>query len=149
MSERLRCPHCGHTLDRYDQPRVTVDAFVGLERGRVLLVKRRHDPPGWALPGGFVDVGETLEDAVVRELAEETGLRARAVRQWHTYSDPARDPRHHTVSTVFLIDADGEPQAADDALEARYFPLAGLPEPMAFDHARIVEHVRRGDPDRP
>ena len=149
MSERLHCPHCGQTLDRYDQPRLTVDAIVGYERGRVLLVKRRHDPQGWALPGGFVDVGETLEKAVVRELAEETGLRALAVRQWHTYSDPARDPRHHTVSTVFLVDADGEPLAADDALDARYFPLSSLPEPMAFDHARIVRDVRRGDPGGP
>jgi ADP-ribose pyrophosphatase YjhB (NUDIX family) len=93
------------------------------------------------LPGGFVDTGETLEEAVARELLEETGLRAQTVLQFHTYSEPSRDPRHHTVSTVFLVEATGEPQAGDDAAEARFFPRHALPSPIAFDHLRILEEV--------
>ena len=143
MSERLICPHCGHALDRYDQPRLTVDAVVQNDSGAVLLIKRRNPPLGWALPGGFVDVGETLEAAVSRELTEETGLRARLVRQFHTYSDPARDPRHHTVSTVFQVEAEGDPIAGDDATEAAYFSPFALPEPLVFDHARIIADIVR------
>ena len=146
MGDRLRCPHCGRELDRYDQPRLTVDAVVFNDRGEVLLIKRRNPPRGWALPGGFVDVGETLETAVARELAEETGLRARSVRQFHTYSDPARDPRHHTVSTVFRVEADGTPTAGDDAVDAAFFPPDALPEPVVFDHARIILDLVRGVP---
>jgi 8-oxo-dGTP diphosphatase len=144
MSDRLRCPHCGQSLDRYDQPRLTVDAAVFNDRGAVLLIKRRNPPMGWALPGGFVDAGETLEAAVTRELTEETGLRARTVQQFHTYSDPARDPRHHTVSTVFRVNATGEVNASDDALEAAYFSPDALPDPVVFDHARIIADLVRG-----
>jgi 8-oxo-dGTP diphosphatase len=144
MSERLRCPYCGQVLDRYDQPRVTVDAVVRDDSGAVLLIKRRNPPLGWALPGGFVDVGETLESAVARELTEETGLSVRSLRQFHTYSDPARDPRHHTVSTVFLVEASGIPTANDDALDAAFFSPHALPQPVVFDHARIIAEVVRG-----
>jgi 8-oxo-dGTP diphosphatase len=143
MGTRLRCPHCNGLLDRWDQPRVTVDAAVFDPRGNILLIERRGEPPGWALPGGFVDAGESLEEAVARELAEETGLRAVGVRQMHTYSDPGRDPRHPTVSTVFLVRAEGEPTAGDDAAKARFFPPDRLPSPMAFDHARIVADAVR------
>jgi 8-oxo-dGTP diphosphatase len=148
MSGRLSCPQCGHVLDRHDQPRLTVDAVVQNSRGEVLLVMRRNPPHGWALPGGFVEVGETLETAVARELAEETGLEATSVRQFHTYSDPARDPRHHTVSTVFRVEAEGKPTPGDDAIEAGFFPAEALPSPIVFDHARIIEDVRRGEPFR-
>ncbi len=143
MGERLVCPHCGRTLDRFDQPRLTVDAVVLNARDEVLLIERRNPPPGWALPGGFVDPGETLETAVARELREETGLRAGRVRQLHTYSDPERDPRHHTVSTVFLVEAEGEPAAGDDAGRAEFFPLDRLPSPLAFDHGRILRDAVR------
>ena len=143
MGTRLACPHCRRPLDRWDQPRVTVDAVVLNDRGEVLLVERRQEPPGWALPGGFVDAGESLEDAVVRELAEETGLRARGVRQLHTYSDPGRDPRHPTVSTVYLVQAEGTLVPGDDAGDARFHPPDRLPAPMAFDHARIVADAVR------
>jgi ADP-ribose pyrophosphatase YjhB (NUDIX family) len=142
VGERLHCPRCGAPLDRFDQPRLTVDALVTREPGEVLLVERGHPPPGWALPGGFVDAGESLEEAVARELEEETGLRARRVRQFHTYSDPGRDPRHPTVSTVFLVDAEGTPRAGDDAAAARFFPWDALPRPLAFDHERILEDAR-------
>jgi len=120
-----------------------VDAVVRNAAGEFLLVERGHPPAGWALPGGFVDAGETLEGAVARELREETGLTARRLTQFHTYSDPARDPRHPTVSTVFLVEAEGTPRAGDDAVNAAFYPGGGLPRPIAFDHARILEDVRR------
>lgn len=109
--------------------------------GRVLLIERKHEPPGWALPGGFVDSGETLEEAVIRELEEETGLRAVEVAQYHTYSDPSRDPRHHTVSTVFLVRAEGDLQAGDDAANAAFFSLEELPDDIAFDHRAILAEI--------
>ncbi len=143
MGHRLTCPHCGTLQDRWDQPRLTVDAVVTDPDGRILLVQRGLDPPGWALPGGFVDSGETLEAAAARELREETGLVAHDVLQFHTYSDPERDPRHHTVTTVCLARAQGIPRAGDDALDARFFPMQALPEAMAFDHRTIVEDVQR------
>jgi ADP-ribose pyrophosphatase YjhB (NUDIX family) len=90
-----------------------------------------------------VDAGETLEAAAARELAEETGLRALRMEQFHTYSHPERDPRHHSVSTVFLVEAEGTPVAGDDAGRAAYFPLDALPSPLAFDHGEILEDVSR------
>ena len=142
MSHRPVCPNCGDLLD-HEQPRLTVDAVVIDTRDRVLLVERKNPPPGWALPGGFVDPEETVEAAVARELREETGLEARALMQFHTYSDPERDPRHHSVSTVFLVRADGEPEGGDDAARARFFDPDGLPDEIAFDHRRILADVRR------
>jgi 8-oxo-dGTP diphosphatase len=106
--------------------------------GGVVLVRRRYPPRGWALPGGFVELGETLEAAALREAEEETGLRIRLRRQFHTYSDPSRDPRRHTMTTVFLADAEGDPVGADDAAEARVFTQETLPEPLVFDHAQIL-----------
>ena len=127
-------------------PRLTCDIII-LPAGSgdsVVLVRRRYPPLGWALPGGFVDVGETVEAAAVREALEETGLQVGLKRQFHTYSDPARDPRGHTVSVVFLGTADGEPQGGDDAAEARAFPLDDLPEDMVFDHRAILQDYRDG-----
>ena len=141
MGERLACPHCGVTLDHWRQPKLTVDVLVEDAAGRVLLVRRRNPPPGWAFPGGFVDEGETLEAAAVREIREETGLEVDLVAQFHTYSDPARDPRHHTVTTVFLgrpLDPGALPVPDDDALEAAFFSLDALPDPLAFDHATVL-----------
>jgi 8-oxo-dGTP diphosphatase len=132
------CPHCGEPLPFRTQPRLTVDLLALNERGEVLLVRRRFPPPGWALPGGFVEWGETLEDAVLREALEETGLRATLVRQLHTFSEPGRDPRGHTVTTVFLGRATGMPHAGDDAGEARFFPRDLLPHDLAFDHGGIL-----------
>ncbi len=143
MSDRIVCPHCHRPTDRYDQPRLTVDAVVRNPEGEFLLIERRLEPPGWALPGGFVEPEETLETAVVRELEEETGLVGKETSQFHTYSEPGRDPRHHTVSTVFLVHAEGTLRAGDDAATARFFPPDALPSPVAFDHLRILEDVLR------
>lgn len=143
MGERLVCPHCGRELDRFDQPRLTVDAVVENDRGETLLVERKNEPGGWALPGGFVDPGETVEAAAARELREETGLRARELMQFHVYSDPARDPRHPTVTVVFLVRAEGTPRGGDDAADARFFPADRLPSPIAFDHREILADVAR------
>ena len=103
----------------------------------IVLINRKNPPHGWAIPGGFVDYGETLEAAAVREAFEETSLEVRLVRQFHSYSDPARDPRQHTISTVFIATAAGAPAGADDASEARIFSIDDLPSPIAFDHADI------------
>lgn len=120
-------------------PFVTVDAIIRLPAG-IVLVERSNPPLGFALPGGFVDYGESLEDAVSREAREETGLELLDVEQFHTYSDPTRDPRFHTITTVFSARAEGEPRAGDDAANVRVVPpgdIAGLS--FAFDHGRVLE----------
>ena len=122
---------------KYRNPLLTVDIIIECPDG-IVLIERRNPPLGWALPGGFVDYGESLEAAAVREAAEETSLEVRLVEQMHTYSDPDRDPRHHTVSTVFIAKADGVPSAADDALEAGIFDVDNLPSPIVFDHPAIL-----------
>jgi 8-oxo-dGTP diphosphatase len=125
-------------FERRRAPRLTVDVLIEFEGG-VVLVRRRHPPEGWALPGGFVEYGETLEEAAVREMREETGLDVELTRQFHTYSDPDRDPRFHTVGTVFVGRGSGTLRGGDDAAEARVFTRDSLPAPLAFDHARILE----------
>jgi len=131
----MHCPHCGRAIKPLN-PLLTVDIIIDTGDG-IVLVERKNPPLGWALPGGFVDYGETLEQAARREALEETGLEVRLTGQFHTYSDPARDPRHHTVSTVFLATAQGRPVAGDDAGQARIFRPDSLPD-LVFDHARIL-----------
>ncbi|MFQ5665526.1 MAG: NUDIX domain-containing protein [Candidatus Binatia bacterium] len=106
--------------------------------GGIVLIKRRFPPPGWALPGGFVERGETVEAAAVREAHEETGLHVSLTELFNVYSDPRRDPRRHTISTVFIGVARGVPVAGDDAAEAGVFRAQSLPAPLAFDHGRIL-----------
>ncbi|BCS96502.1 NUDIX hydrolase [Desulfoluna limicola] len=118
-------------------PYLTVDTLIET-MGGIVLIRRKNPPHGWALPGGFVDYGESVEDAARREALEETNLSVSLVRQLHTYSDPTRDPRHHTVSVVFVATATGTPVGADDAAEAKVFPLDALPAPIVFDHGRIL-----------
>jgi 8-oxo-dGTP diphosphatase len=122
----------------YRNPLLTVDVIIECPGG-IVLIERRNPPLGWALPGGFVDYGESLEAAAVREAAEETSLEIRLVEQMHTYSDPGRDPRHHTVTTVFIARADGVPRAADDARDAAVFSAENLPNPIVFDHPAILK----------
>lgn len=127
-------------MTEYKNPTPTVDALIELDGrpGTIVLIKRAHEPEGWALPGGFVDEGEFLADACVREAKEETGLDLEVRELFHAYSNPQRDPRKHTVSTVFIGRATGEPAGSDDAAEARVFALDALPSPIVFDHATII-----------
>lgn len=127
-----------------ETPALTTDGVL-LEEGQVLLVRRGRPPwkGRWALPGGFVEIGEDCESAVARELREETGLRVRPVRLVGVYSDPRRDPRGHIVTVAYLVRSrGGRPKGGDDAAEARWFPLSRLPL-LAADHARILRDARR------
>ena len=133
----MQCPNCGHLVKIYRNPVPTVDIIIEGSSG-IVLIKRKNPPHGWALPGGFVDYGESLEEAARREAAEETGLVVRLIKQFHTYSDPSRDQRQHTISTVFVAVADGVPVAGDDAVEARIFTQDDLPT-LVFDHRKILD----------
>jgi ADP-ribose pyrophosphatase YjhB (NUDIX family) len=126
------------TSENYRNPLLTVDIIIELPGGGIVLIERNNPPCGWALPGGFVDYGESVESAAVREAKEETSLNVRLVEQFHVYSDPGRDPRHHTVTVVFIATAQGVPQGADDAKEARIVGAKEIPDPLVFDHKRIV-----------
>jgi 8-oxo-dGTP diphosphatase len=142
MKEKLVCPHCGADVVRYRNPFPTVDIIIDDGAGRIVLIERRNDPKGWALPGGFVDYGESLEAAAVREAREETGLELVDLRQLRAYSDPLRDPRQHNISVAFIARGTGTLQAGDDAAKARWFALDALPTPLCFDHARILNDYR-------
>jgi 8-oxo-dGTP diphosphatase len=122
----------------YRNPLLTVDIIIEMRAGGVVLIERKNPPQGWALPGGFVDYGESVETAAVREAKEETCLDVQLIEQFHAYSDPSRDPRHHTVSIVFIATANGMPRGADDAKVARAFAEEEIPGPLVFDHARIL-----------
>ncbi|HHQ44834.1 MAG TPA: NUDIX hydrolase [Candidatus Altiarchaeales archaeon] len=129
-------------MSRPQTPKLAVDGAI-VEDGKIILIKRLNEPfkDMWALPGGFVDVGETVEDACIREVREETGLEVEVKKLLGVYSDPARDPRGHTVSVIFLCEkTGGELKAADDAKDAGYFSLNELPK-LAFDHAKVLSDV--------
>ena len=120
-------------------PYVTVDAIIELPAG-IVIIKRSNPPFGWALPGGFVDYGESLEDAVIREAKEETNLDLIQVEQFHTYSDPTRDPRFHTIGTVFIAKAKGTPKAGDDAADIQVIKVSQIEKlEFAFDHKQILQ----------
>ena len=136
---KVRSTNCGGEAKHYRNPFPTVDIIIELDDRGVILISRKNYPFGWALPGGFVDYGESLEDAAVREAKEETGLDIKLIGQFHTYSRPDRDPRHHSISTVYIAKASGAPRAADDAKEVGIFTRDTLPEPIAFDHGEILE----------
>lgn len=122
-------------------PVPTVDIIIELggSDGGIVLIERKNPPFGWALPGGFVEYGETLELAAVREAKEETSLDIEFVRQFHAYSDPDRDPRGHTITVVFIATAEGEPRARDDARAVVVVPPEEVRMPLAFDHRRILD----------
>ncbi|MBE9537030.1 MAG: NUDIX hydrolase [Proteobacteria bacterium] len=128
---------------KYKNPVPTVDIVIEAGSDCIVLIQRKNEPYGWALPGGFVDYGESLESAAVREAKEETSLDVKLCCQLHTYSDPERDPRQHTISTAFVATADGQPVAGDDAAHAAVFAENGLPENIVFDHRQIIEDYYR------
>ena len=130
-------------MRRQRNPVPTVDIIIEIlkkdgQEG-IILIKRKNPPYGWALPGGFVDYGETLEEAAIREAKEETSLDIRLKFQMHTYSDPDRDPRQHTITTVYIAQAEGDPVARDDAEEIAVFSRDELNFSLAFDHKKILE----------
>jgi ADP-ribose pyrophosphatase YjhB (NUDIX family) len=137
MKDRLVCPFCGKEIEKYRNPFPTVDIIIKLGGG-VVLIQRKNPPYGWALPGGFVDYGESLETAAVREAKEETSLDIELISQFGAYSDPTRDPRQHSISVVFLAKAEGSARAADDAAEIGIFKRDTLPDDIAFDHRLIL-----------
>ena len=129
-------------MPEYRNPFPTVDLIIEMLDGQgnpgIILIKRRNPPHGWALPGGFVDYGESLEEAAVREAKEETSLDVTLQFQMHVYSDPSRDPRKHTITTVYVASAEGVPRAQDDALELEIVDPLRINRPLAFDHEQII-----------
>lgn len=132
----MQCPHCKKEISLHKNPVPTVDIIIEIGE-KIVLIERKNEPFGWALPGGFVDYGESFEDAAQREAFEETGLHIDNMRQFRTYSNPSRDARLHTASTVFTATATGTPQGGDDAHQAVLFDKKNLPE-LAFDHGQII-----------
>ncbi len=144
MSKKeLCCPRCGAVVESYRNPAPTVDMIIHVPERGVVLVERGRPPYGHALPGGFIEEGETAEEAAVREAMEETGLRITLEGLLGVYSDPARDPRRHTMSVVYIAHTDCPEslQAGDDAAGAAFYPLDALPR-LVFDHERILEDFR-------
>ena len=133
-----------YIVNRLKSPFVTVDAIIEINKDSIVLIERTNPPFGWALPGGFVDYGESLEEAVIRETKEETGLNITNLEQFHTYSKPQRDPRFHTVATVFIVKAKGIPIAGDDAAGVKTVKLNEIRNlHFAFDHKKIIQDYLR------
>jgi len=139
----IQCSKCGNEIEVYQNPIPTVDIIIEIELDEIVLIKRKNPPYGWAIPGGFVDYGESLEEAAIREAKEETNLDVTLIKQFHTYSDPRRDPRHHSISTVYVAKAKGVPNAKDDASEIGIFGESNLPDKIAFDHRLILKDYFR------
>lgn len=130
----------------YRNPAPTVDIIIELidQPGRpIVLIERQNEPYGWAIPGGFVDYGESLESAAVREAEEEVSLKVELVEQFYVYSDPNRDARQHTIAIAFIATAIGQPKAADDAKSIGIFNQWDLPNNLCFDHDRILKDYWR------
>ena len=129
-------------MPKYKNPSPTADIIIEVKKDDgsegIILIQRKFSPPGWAIPGGFVDYGESLEEAAVREAKEETDLNVTLKHQLHTYSDPDRDPRKHTITTVFVAEGQGQPKAKDDAKDIGIFTREEIDFPLAFDHAMIL-----------
>lgn len=126
-------------------PIPTVDIIIELwdrPQRPIVLIERLNEPHGWAIPGGFVDYGESVETAARREAQEETGLAVSLIEQFQAYSDPQRDPRKHTLSIVFIAKATGDPKAADDAKDLSVFESWKIPSNLCFDHDQILQDYR-------
>jgi ADP-ribose pyrophosphatase YjhB (NUDIX family) len=138
METFFTCPKCNQAIPLYRNPLPTTDIIIRMG-GAVVLIKRKNPPFGWAIPGGFIDYGESAEQAAVREAMEETSLVIKELELFGVFSKPNRDPRQHTISVVFTASSDGVPKAADDAIDIGVFTQENLPVPLAFDHAEILE----------
>ena len=126
----------------YRNPAPTVDIIIELidkPNRPIVLIERQNEPYGWAIPGGFVDYGESIETAAIREAQEEVSLEVQLIEQFYVYSDPKRDLRQHTLAIVFIATAQGEPVAADDAKNLGIFHQWELPQQLCFDHDRIMQ----------
>jgi ADP-ribose pyrophosphatase YjhB (NUDIX family) len=135
----VKCPQCQTMVKEFRNPVPTADIIIEQGKG-VVLILRRNEPQQWAIPGGYCDYGESLEQAAVREAREETGLTVELIEQFHTYSDPQRDPRQHNITTVYIARAiGGTLKAQDDAQEIGVFTEADLPAGLAFDHDQILK----------
>lgn len=132
----MQCPHCQKTIQVYRNPVPTVDIIIEVG-DKIVLIERKNPPYGWALPGGFVDYGESYETAAAREAEEETGIVVENLQQFRTYSDPNRDPRQHTASTIFIAQGNAAPVAGDDAAKAELFSRETIPD-LVFDHGKIL-----------
>ncbi|MFH1942020.1 MAG: NUDIX hydrolase [bacterium] len=142
MKEYIRCPSCGSKVERFKNPIPTVDVIIETVDG-IVLIERKNPPFGWAIPGGYVEYGETVEVTAVREAKEETSLDITDVRLFGVYSHPDRDPRSHTITTVFTAKFSGKPGAADDAKRVGIFKKDDLPNKLAFDHSMILKDYFR------
>ena len=138
METNISCPHCGGVVTTYRNPIPTTDIIIKINNA-IVLIKRKNPPEGWALPGGFIDYGEAAETAAIREAFEETSLKIKDLKLFGVYSDPKRDPRHHTLTVVFTARAEGQPKASDDAADIGLFSRDKLPSHIAFDHAKILD----------
>jgi ADP-ribose pyrophosphatase YjhB (NUDIX family) len=138
MQNQITCSKCGETVSVYKNPVPTVDIIIRTSQG-IVLIQRKNPPYGWAIPGGFIDYGESAEDAAMREAEEETSLKISNLKLLGVYSAPDRDPRFHTLSVVFTAESDGVPAAGDDAEELGVFTFETLPSQLAFDHAAILK----------
>jgi ADP-ribose pyrophosphatase YjhB (NUDIX family) len=136
-NSQISCPNCGAGILLHRNPAPVVDILISYEGG-IVLIERKFEPFGWAIPGGFVDYGETVEQAAIREALEETSLDVRLTGLIGVYSDPSRDPRQHTISTLFAAEGRGRLWAADDAKRAGVYTIPDLPSPLVFDHGKMI-----------
>ena len=140
MRKEVVCPHCGKPYSCYRNPTPTADVIIYDPNLGVVIIRRSNIPLGFALPGGFIDEGETAEAAAKREMLEETGLEVELIGLLGVYSAPDRDPRQHTLTSVFVGLAKDVSQlnAGDDAADAAFYKLDALPSPLVFDHAKVL-----------
>ena len=150
MKTELTCPKCGAIVEKYLNPKPTVDIVIHDRERGLVLVDRKNPPYGNALPGGFIDLGESAEQAAVREAFEETNLRVKLTGLLGVYSAPDRDPRQHTISTVFIAEPLNPEQlrAGDDAAKVAFYSMEALPA-LVFDHAKILADFKGRPVRRP
>lgn len=138
LPTHLTCPVCGNEVLKYNNPFPTVDVLISYQGG-VVLIERNNPPAGWAIPGGFIEYGESAEETAVREMREETNLELENLQLFTVRSAPHRDPRFHTVTVVFTAEGVGELKAGDDAGDARVYTRDSLPDTIAFDHREVLQ----------